>query len=79
MLDIHTEECIDCDVCEPDCPVDAIMPNAESELQLWLETNTRFTDLWPNITEKGEPPTGRENWERVSGKITYGSGKQIIA
>jgi len=37
MLVIHPEECIACGVCEPECPVDTIKPNAEPGLKRWLE------------------------------------------
>ncbi len=30
MLVIHPDECIDCGVCEPECPVDAIKPDTEA-------------------------------------------------
>ena len=56
MLVIHPEECIDCGVCEPECPVDAIKPDTELGLERWLELNAKFAPLWPNITTKREPP-----------------------
>ena len=36
MLVIHPDECIDCGVCEPECPVDAIKPDTEPGLGKWL-------------------------------------------
>jgi ferredoxin len=36
MLVIHPDECIDCGVCEPECPVDAIKPDTDSGLEKWL-------------------------------------------
>ena len=39
MLVIHPDECIDCGVCEPECPVDAIKPDTEPGLEKWLEVN----------------------------------------
>jgi NAD-dependent dihydropyrimidine dehydrogenase PreA subunit len=36
MLVIHPDECIDCGVCEPECPVDAIKPDTEPGLEKWL-------------------------------------------
>ena len=41
MLVIHPDECIDCGVCEPECPADAIKPDTESGLDKWLKINTR--------------------------------------
>ena len=54
MLVIHPDECIDCGVCEPECPVEAIKPDTEPGLEKWLELNRDFADKWPNITAKVE-------------------------
>src|ERR687887_99474 len=56
MLVIHPDECIDCGVCEPECPVDAIKPDTESGLEKWLSLNAEYARVWPNITLKREPP-----------------------
>src|SRR5689334_18297406 len=56
MLVIHPDECIDCGVCEPECPVDAIKPDTEPGLEKWLEINTKYAQVWPNITVKRAPP-----------------------
>jgi ferredoxin len=52
MLVIHPDECIDCGVCEPECPVDAIKPDTEPNLEKWLELNRQYSESWPNITAK---------------------------
>src|SRR5216684_889648 len=52
MLVIHPDECIDCGVCEPECPVDAIKPDTEPGLEKWLELNRQYSESWPNITQK---------------------------
>jgi Fe-S-cluster-containing hydrogenase component 2 len=41
MLVIHPDECIDCGVCEPECPVDAIKPDTEQGLEKWLSLNAK--------------------------------------
>jgi ferredoxin len=56
MLVIHPDECIDCGVCEPECPVDAIKPDTEPGLERWLGLNAEFAKTWPNITVKKEAP-----------------------
>src|SRR6185312_5537415 len=63
MLVIHPDECIDCGVCEPECPVDAIKPDTEPGLEKWLSINTEYAKLWPNITLKKEPPADAKEWE----------------
>ena len=55
MLVIHPDECIDCGVCEPECPVDAIKPDTEPGLEKWLGLNAEYAKTWPNITVKKEP------------------------
>ena len=52
MLVIHPDECIDCGVCEPECPADAIKPDTESGLESWLKLNADYAKSWPNITIK---------------------------
>jgi ferredoxin len=42
MLVIHPDECIDCGVCEPECPVDAIKPDTEAGLEKWLDINAEY-------------------------------------
>ena len=56
MLVIHPDECIDCGVCEPECPAEAIKPDTEPGLDKWLEINSKYASAWPNITEKRDPP-----------------------
>jgi ferredoxin len=57
MLVIHPDECIDCGVCEPECPVDAIKPDTEPNLERWLEVNRQYSETWPNITTKKPAPS----------------------
>jgi ferredoxin len=52
MLVIHPDECIDCGVCEPECPVDAIKPDTQKGMQQWLALNREYSEKWPNITSK---------------------------
>jgi ferredoxin len=56
MLVINPSECIDCGVCEPECPAEAILPDTEDGLERWLELNTKFSAVWPNITSQKSPP-----------------------
>ncbi len=49
MLVIKPDECIDCGVCEPECPVDAITADTEPGSEKWLEINTKYSEIWPNI------------------------------
>ena len=69
MLIIHPDECIDCDVCEPECPPEAILPDTDPKAEAWLELNREYSDgLWPNIARKGESPADAENYKGMEGK-----------
>lgn len=70
FLVINPDECIDCGVCEPECPVDAIKPDTEDTPDgKWLRINTDYAKVWPNITLKGDPPEDAEAFERETGKF----------
>ena len=69
MLVIHPDECIDCGVCEPECPVDAIKPDSEPGLEQWLKLNADFAKTWPNITQKKDPPPDAKSFEDIPGKF----------
>ena len=70
MLVIHPDECIDCALCEPECPVEAIY--SEDELpenqQEFLAINAELAEVWPNITEHVEAPEDADNWKEVTQK-----------
>ena len=69
MLVIHPDECIDCGVCEPECPAEAIKPDTEPDLEKWLEVNTKFADIWPNITIKKDSPADADDFLGKSNKF----------
>src|ERR1700749_2506821 len=69
MLVINPSECIDCGVCEPECPAEAILPDTESGLEQWLELNNSFSSQWPNVTRKNDhPPADADAHKGDSGK-----------
>ena len=51
MLVIKPDECIDCGVCEPECPVDAIKPDTEVGSEKWLELNKKYSEIFGQISE----------------------------
>lgn len=82
MLVIFPPDCIDCGVCVAECPVDAIADRPMSEEddltddeRYWLELNTKYSAIWPEITEKGEVPADAEKWKDVPEKKIYFSAK----
>ena len=71
MLVIHPDECIDCGVCEPECPVDAIKPDTDPGLEEWLEINREYAEVWPNITRQKDHPADSDEWRDVKDKKKY--------
>ena len=70
MLVIDPDECIDCTLCEPECPIGAIY--SEDELPAdqikMIEVNTEYSQKWPVITELKYPPEDWKKWEHVEHK-----------
>jgi ferredoxin len=70
FLVIHPDECIDCALCVPECPVDAIF--AEDDLpedqKEFLALNAELAAVWPNITEMKAAPADAAEWNGVPEK-----------
>ena len=73
FLVIDPDECIDCTLCEPECPVEAIY--SEDELpegqQKFIELNAELSQGWPVITEMIDPPDDADEWREITDKIQY--------
>lgn len=73
MLTINPDECIDCGLCEPECPVNAIY--AEDDLpenyKEFVELNAELSAQWPNITHRKAAPSDADEWKDVEGKLKY--------
>lgn len=69
MLIIHPEECIDCGVCEPECPAEAIKPDTEPGLEDWIKLNADYAGKWANLTKKKDPMENAESHDGESGKF----------
>jgi Fe-S-cluster-containing hydrogenase component 2 len=78
MLVIHPDECIDCGVCEPECPVEAIKPDTDDGVEKWLKLNADYAKSWPNITIKRDPPLQIQKSGKVS-PISSNISRQIRA
>jgi len=70
---IDPDECIDCTLCEPECPAEAIFP--EDELpegqEAFLEVNAELSPLWPVITEQKDPPDDAAEWDGKANKLEH--------
>ena len=77
MLVIHPDECIDCGVCIPECPAEAIFPDTDQAAdQSWLDHNRKYAETWPNVMVKSAPPADADRWNGVLGKLAqYFSAK----
>jgi len=68
---IDPDECIDCTLCEPECPVDAIF--AEDELpegmENYTELNEELSREWPVLTEMVDAPADAEDWAGKPDKL----------
>tara|TARA_B000000557_G_scaffold8535_1_gene7095 strand:+ start:5783 stop:6013 length:231 start_codon:yes stop_codon:yes gene_type:complete len=65
MLVIHPDECIDCGVCEPECPEDAILPDTDEVGSQWVDFNREWSQKWEVITDKKDP---MPEYEKHSGE-----------
>ena len=75
MLVINPSECIDCGVCEPECPAEAILPDTEPGQETFLELNTTYSAEWPNITQSREAPADADEWKGKPDKMALFSAE----
>jgi ferredoxin len=68
MLVIHPDECIDCGVCEPECPAEAIKPDTTAEIASWAVLNAKMSTQWPNVTIKRPAPDDAKIFDGVKNK-----------
>ncbi|UCC55377.1 MAG: ferredoxin family protein [Gammaproteobacteria bacterium] len=73
FLVIDPDECIDCTLCEPECPINAIvseddMPEGQEQ---FLELNAELAQVWPVITQMKEAPPDAAEWENKPNKLQY--------
>lgn len=72
FLAINPDECIDCGVCEPECPVDAIRSTGAltpEDAFRWEEINREYSLIWPNITQKKDALSDAEEWDGIPNKF----------
>ena len=73
ILVIDPNECIDCNLCVPECPVDAIFSEDDlpKDKKAFLALNAELAKRWPIITTKKEAPLDADDWIDISGKLQY--------
>ena len=73
FLVIDPDECIDCTLCEPECPIEAIHPEDDvpDEQQQYIQLNAELAKIWPVITEKKDALPDADEWAEVKDKLEY--------
>ena len=73
FLVIHPDECIDCGLCVPECPIEAIYADDEvpEDQMEFFAINEELAQVWPNITERKDPPADADEWVDVPDKLKY--------
>jgi ferredoxin len=73
MLVIDPEECIDCTLCEPECPVEAIVSEDDvpEDQQQFVELNADLSKAWPVIAQAKDAPEDADDWQDVKNKLQY--------
>ena len=73
MLVIDPDECIDCTLCEPECPVDAIMAEDDvpEDMQDFINLNAELSREWPVINEMKDAPEDADEWKDKTDKLKY--------
>ena len=71
MLVIDPEECIDCSLCVPECPVEAIVAEDDvpAEKEALIALNRELSEQWPVLVEKKEPPADADAWKDKTDKL----------
>ena len=71
FLVIDPDECIDCTLCEPECPVEAIFSEEEipQGQEAFKALNAELAKQWPVIAEKKDPPEDAKAWEGKPDKL----------
>ena len=73
FLVIDPDECIDCDVCVPECPVDAIYAEEDvpADQLPFVALNAELSAEWPVIDAMKAPPKDADQWAQVKDKLQY--------
>jgi ferredoxin len=70
MLVIDPDDCIDCALCVPECPVEAIFAEDDvpADQQDFIARNAALAPRWPTITRSKPAPPDADQWATVKDK-----------
>jgi ferredoxin len=73
FLTIEPDECIDCAVCIPECPVNAIYAEEDvpADQRSFIQLNVELARKWPAITRMKPHPADADEWKDVPEKLKY--------
>jgi Ferredoxin len=73
FLTIDPDECIDCAVCVPECPANAIYAEEDvpGDQQAFIKLNAELSRQWPSITKRKAAPDDADEWKDKPGKLQY--------
>lgn len=69
MVVINPQICIDCGVCELECPINAIVPETASGVEMWVEHNQKYAEIWPSINQASISPGDADDWANKPDKL----------
>jgi ferredoxin len=71
FLVIDPDECIDCTLCEPECPINAIYSEDDlpEDQQHFRDLNAELARSWPVITQQIPAPDDAKDWEGKPEKL----------
>ena len=71
FLVIDPQECIDCTLCEPECPANAIFPEDDvpAGQEQFIALNAELAKVWPVLTERKDAPPGAKEWDGKPDKL----------
>ncbi|MGC9163095.1 MAG: ferredoxin FdxA [Thiomonas sp.] len=73
FLVIDPDECIDCAVCVPECPANAIYAEEDvpGDQQAFIQLNAELARQWPSITKRKPAPDDADEWKDKPNKLQY--------
>ena len=71
FLVIDPQECIDCNLCVAECPVNAIYPldDVPQAQDNFIALNAELSEKWPRIVRKKDAPPGADEWKDKTDKL----------